>query len=97
VSDFAQRISSEIDAEISRLQQARSLLVGPPQQKKLGRPVKQIASAPAKSTRKKRQPLSEEAKQRMREAQLKRWADVRKAKPAKTSSKKSSSKKPAAS
>jgi hypothetical protein len=35
VSDFAQRIISEIDAEISRLQQARSLLVGLPSKRNL--------------------------------------------------------------
>lgn len=69
-------IIAEIDVEISRLKQVRALLAndGP----KRGRPAtKNTAKADQSSVRKKRV-VSPEAKERMRQGQLKRWAIARK-------------------
>jgi hypothetical protein len=83
------RILAEIDAQISKLQQARALLAGSGTtaasavaKKAVGRPRKVVAAPTAsKSTtsgRKKRN-LSPEARKRIADAQKKRWADRRKA------------------
>jgi hypothetical protein len=66
-------ILSQIDAEIARLKQVRSLLSG------LGTiavPVAEPAAkkTPAKAGRKKKRVLSPEARKRIADAQRKRWA-----------------------
>ena len=69
-------IIAEIDVEISRLKQVRALLSndGP----KRGRSAtKTFAKADLPSARKKRV-VSPEAKERMRQGQLKRWASAKK-------------------
>ena len=86
-------IINEIDAEIARLQAARKLLeesVGSSASEKLRGSVTRAASfnfgARAVKTSKRRR-LSPEARERIRQAQLKRWAAVKKivkATPAKT-------------
>lgn len=67
-------ILAEIDAEIARLKEVRSLLAGS------GRVVSTNAARktgrPAVKTRKKR-PLSAEARKRIADAQRKRWAAQR--------------------
>jgi hypothetical protein len=76
------RIISEIDAEIARLQQARSLLTAGSQiPARRGRKPKALtAAAPTaapKAKRRKRK-LSAEGRQRIREAMKRRWAEHRK-------------------
>ena len=66
-------ILSQIDAEIARLKQVRSLLSG------LGTIEVAVAEpvakkAPAKAARKKKRVLSPEARKRIGDAQRKRWA-----------------------
>ena len=87
------KILSEIDAEIARLQQARSAIIGlggtaPVVKAKRGRP-KGSVNAPkaAKPARRKRK-LSPEGLKRIQEAQKKRWAEARKESPKKEASKK---------
>jgi hypothetical protein len=72
-------ILKEIDAEIARLQQARTLLAGVSIATKRGpgRPRKKQAAAP-RAAKKTRKPLSAEAREKMRQAQLKRWAATKK-------------------
>jgi hypothetical protein len=72
-----ENIVAEIDAEISRLQQARALLTGisAPSKRGPGRPAK---TAPLAAVPKKKRRLSAEAREKMRQAQLKRWAAVKK-------------------
>jgi hypothetical protein len=76
------RIIAEIDAQISKLQQARSLLAGTTTSAGStgrGRPKgsKNIASAaPAKTARKRK--LSPEGRKRIADAMKKRWAERRK-------------------
>ncbi|MEO6817432.1 MAG: hypothetical protein ABI177_12105 [Edaphobacter sp.] len=78
------RIIAEIDAQISKLQQARTLLAGTTQlaTKGPGRPkgrkaaVKVAASAPKKATTRKRK-LSPEGRKRIADAMKKRWAERR--------------------
>jgi hypothetical protein len=72
-------ILKEIDAEIARLQQARTLLAGVSIATKrgLGRPPAKQAAAPT-TAKKARKPLSAEAREKMRQAQLKRWAATKK-------------------
>ena len=81
------RILAEIDAQIAKLQQARSLLSGSgtgsasvaPAKKAVGRPRK-TAVAPTKtsnSSQKKRN-LSPEARKRIADAQKRRWAERKK-------------------
>ena len=69
------RIIQEIDAEITRLQQARVLLLGgssvAPKKKSVGRPTT------AKPTARKRR-LSAEGRKRIADAMRKRWAERRK-------------------
>jgi len=68
-------IIAEIDAEIARLQTAKALLSsesGVGTIRKLGRPA--VAPVKAPTSRK----LSAEARERIRQAQIKRWAKVKK-------------------
>lgn len=79
------RIIAEIDAQISKLQQARTLLAGTTQAaaKGVGRPkgrkaaVKAVAATPKTATARKRK-LSPEGRKRIADAMKKRWADRRK-------------------
>jgi hypothetical protein len=79
------RIIAEIDAQILKLQQARTLLAGTTQKatKSPGRPrgrktaVKSEAPAPKKATARKRK-LSPEGRKRIADAMKKRWAERRK-------------------
>ena len=77
------RILAEIDAQISKLQQARVLLSGTststtsaaPAKKAVGRPRKSVevpASKPAASGKRN---LSPEARKRIADAQKRRWAE----------------------
>jgi len=68
-------ILSAIDAEIARLQSARSLFVGTASDKRRGRPpASHSAGAPKKRT------LSAAGRKRIAEAQRKRWAKQKTAK-----------------
>ena len=79
------RILAEIDAQISKLQQARELLSGSssqssaPAKKSVGRPRKDAAPAGAKqtvpATQGRKRNLSPEARKRIAEAQKRRWAE----------------------
>ena len=76
------RLVQEIDSEISRLQQARALLVGEPTKRGPGRPKARgtrvaAAVAPIKSAKRKRR-LSPEGRKRIADAMRKRWAERRK-------------------
>ena len=66
-----------LDEELARLRQVRDLLAGgdsgEPVKRKRGRPAKSVASKPAVPPAKKRN-LSDEARQRIAEAQKRRWA-----------------------
>ena len=81
------RILAALDEEISRLHQVRALLAGDaaelPLKKKRGRPAKSatavVAAKPAAKTNGRRRPLSDEARQRIAEAQKRRWAAQKKA------------------
>ncbi len=78
------RIIAEIDAQISKLQQARELLSGATTQTKgPGRPK---GSKNAAGTKRRRHKLSAEGRRRISESQKKRWAEQRKS-AAKTASK----------
>ena len=71
-------IIAEIDVEIAKLQQARSLLVGTFSERTgPGRPKgsKNVKAAPATTTKRK---LSAEGRKRIADAMKKRWADRRK-------------------
>ena len=73
-----ENILAEIDAEILRLQQAKALLMasGAPVKRGPGRPVNTTATAaPEKAKRRK---MSAGARERIRQAQLKRWAATKK-------------------
>jgi hypothetical protein len=76
------RIIAEIDAQISKLQQARALLSGSPASAGRGRPkgsknaVAAPPAAPAKAPRKRK--LSAEGRKRIADAMKKRWAERRK-------------------
>ncbi len=80
------RILAEIDAQISKLQQARELLSGSgpqpaaPAKKSVGRPRKDAAAVPAKQSNSsgKRRNLSPEARKRIADAQKRRWAERKK-------------------
>jgi len=83
------RILIEIDAEISKLQQARALLTGTsasagtPAKRGPGRPKGTVtAAAPAKKAAKKagKRNLSPDARKRIADAQKRRWAERRKQK-----------------
>ena len=78
------RIIAEIDAQISKLQQARTLLAGTTQtaSKGPGRPkgrkaAVKTAAAPKTETPRKRK-LSPEGRKRIADAMKKRWAERRK-------------------
>lgn len=76
------RIIAEIDAQIAKLQQARSLLSDTPVPGRPGRPRKSAAVTPAKSAApagKAKRNLSPDARKRIAEAQKRRWAEKRKA------------------
>jgi hypothetical protein len=75
------RIIAEIDAQISKLQQARALLSGTPGPAGRGRPkgsknAASVAPVPATSPRKRK--LSAEGRKRIADAMKKRWAERRK-------------------
>ncbi len=72
-----QRIIAEIDAQIAKLQQARSLLAGAaaPRGRGPGRPK---GSKNVSGTRRKHK-LSAEGRRRISESQKRRWAERRKA------------------
>lgn len=77
------RLVSEIDSEISRLQQARALLTGAPSTHTSSRPkaaAKKAAPATAKAgkTRKRKRRLSPEGRKRIADAMRKRWAERKK-------------------
>jgi hypothetical protein len=75
-------ILSAIDSEISRLTQVKALLssVKPVAVKrKPGRPANAESIAPISPQTKKRRKLSAEVRERIRQAQIKRWAVVRQA------------------
>jgi hypothetical protein len=71
-------ILSEIDAEIARLKQAKALLGSAGTtaiKRKPGRPPKTAAVViPNVQKTKKRRKMSAEARERIRQAQIKRWA-----------------------
>jgi len=74
------RIIGEIDAQISKLQQARALLAGttaPAARVGRGRP-KGSKNAAAVSTTPRKRKLSPEGRKRIAEAMKKRWAERRK-------------------
>ncbi len=75
-------IISEIDAEIARLTAARVLLNGEGKavvkRRRPGRPVKTKSIAISSTNAAKRRTMSVEARDRIRQAQIKRWAAVRK-------------------
>ncbi|MGI4855079.1 MAG: hypothetical protein ACRYF4_13665 [Janthinobacterium lividum] len=80
------RILAEIDAQIGKLQQARTILSGvasPIEVKKsVGRPRKAIGTAVVPkqmATDRKKRNLSPEARKRIADAQKRRWAERRKA------------------
>ncbi len=80
-----QNILKEIDAEITRLQQARAALVaiggtGAVAPKRRGRPKGSTnAVSAAKPVAKRKRNLSPEGRKRIADAMKKRWADRRKA------------------
>lgn len=70
------RLVSEIDSEIARLQQARALLSGEKTTRGPGRPKAAQKAAPAAGTGKKRKRrLSAEGRKRIADAMRKRWAE----------------------
>jgi len=74
-------IVAEIDAEIARLQAVKALLSSESDartSRKLGRPAGSAAVAPVRTA--KRRTLSAEARERIRQAQIKRWAKAKRAK-----------------
>lgn len=71
------RLVQEIDAEISRLQQARALLSGDSARRGPGRPKSAtVGAAPNRRRRKRR--LSPEGRKRIADAMRKRWAERKK-------------------
>jgi len=78
------RIIAEIDAQISKLQQARALLSGSTSTASRtgrGRPKgskNTAAAAPAKTTTTRKRKLSPEGRKRIADAMKKRWAERRK-------------------
>jgi len=64
----------QIDAEISRLQQAKALLTGTNAHRGPGRPAKAVT--PVKASGPKRT-LSVQARKKIADAQKKRWAKIR--------------------
>ena len=87
------RILSEIDAEISRLQQARAALVGlggsnVVVKARRGRPKGSTNAAKAAKPAKRTRTLSPEGRKRIADAMKKRWAERRKETAKKDSAKK---------
>ena len=74
-------IVDQIDLEITKLEQAKQLLLGVQERDTRIRPSK---SAPAKPARRKRRVMSSEAKARIAAAQKARWAKQKKAASKKT-------------
>lgn len=72
-------ILAQIDREIAQLQQARALLAG----KSAPAPKKAAAAPAAKKTLKKKRNLTPEGRKRIAEAVKRRWAEQKKAAPAK--------------
>jgi hypothetical protein len=73
-----QEILTALDAEIARLQHARSLITASAEPKRRGRPAKSAPSAVPAANRRR---LSPEARKKIAAAQKKRWAKQRAAKP----------------
>jgi hypothetical protein len=73
-----QEIITALDAEIARLQHARSLIARSGETKRRGRPAK---SAPLAVPASKKRKLSSEARKKIAAAQKKRWAKQKSAKP----------------
>jgi hypothetical protein len=73
------KILAEIDSEISRLEQARTLLAGDSPVVKKTRRVKSTAAAEAPVKRKKKRNLSPEGRKRIAEAVRRRWELQKKA------------------
>jgi hypothetical protein len=73
-----QEILTALDAEIARLQHARSLIAVSGEPKRRGRPAK---SAPSTVPGPKKRKLSSEARKKIAAAQKKRWAKQKAAKP----------------
>jgi len=73
-----QEIITALDAEIARLQHARSVIASSSGPKRRGRPAK---SAPSVIAAPKKRRLSPEARKKIAAAQKKRWAKQRAAKP----------------
>lgn len=71
-------IVQELDAEIARLQQVRKLLSNGSRLSPVGLAAVSQATSPNKAGRKKKRTLSPEARQRIAEAQRKRWATAKK-------------------
>ena len=72
---FLEKIAAEIDAEIARLQTVKRLLSPPSVSKKRGAggpATTESALAPEKSRKRRR--MSRAAREKIRQAQLKRWA-----------------------
>ena len=80
---MAKSILFEIDAEIARLRQAKALLSSAGTtaiKRKPGRPSKTAAIVvPVAQKAKKRKMMSAEGRERVRQAQIKRWAAVKQA------------------
>jgi hypothetical protein len=78
---MSKSILSEIDAEISRLEQAKALLSSAGTaaiKRKPGRQPKTASvTIPKVQKTKKRRKMSAEARERIRQAQIKRWAAVK--------------------
>jgi hypothetical protein len=75
------RLIQEIDSEISRLQQARALLIGEPAKRGPGRPKSAAAhktAAAASRPAKRKRRLSPEGRKRIADAMRKRWAERKK-------------------
>ena len=70
-------ILSEIDKEIARLQQVRSLLAGETPKTRRGRQ-KSATSAPAPAKKAAKRRLSPEGRKRIAEAMKRRWAERKK-------------------
>ena len=89
-------ILSEIDAEIARLRQAKALLSSAGTtaiKRKPGRPSKAAAIVvPVAQKAKKRKKMSAEGRERVRQAQIKRWAAVKQAAKATAAPKKKTAK-----
>ena len=72
------RIIAEIDAQISKLQQARTLLAGTAAPAGRGRPKGSKNASPAAAQPRKKRKLSAEGRKRIADAMKKRWAERRK-------------------